>query len=286
MHSLPESPSWLRRVAILGVGLLGGSVGMSLRRSGIRVVGYNRRPDSCRAAVDVGAIDEGFTDIAEACHNCDAVVVAAPVDKIAELAATACGHCGPDTLITDVGSTKAKIVDELKRRFPQTLGQFVAAHPIAGSEKTGAANASASLLDGKAIIITPHSDARETQLRRAEAFWQQTGGEIVWMSPEEHDRRLAAVSHLPHLIASLLAQFPEDASLPLVGSGWRDMTRVAAGDPTMWTAICQHNRSAILSQIDRFGEELGRLRERVADADVKNLSDWLAAAKRRKESVD
>lgn len=286
MHALPEPPSWLQRVAVLGVGLLGGSVGMALRRCGIRVAGYNRHQASCRAAIEVGAIDEAFTDVGQACRGCDAIVIAAPVDKIAELAAIACDHCGPETLITDVGSTKAKIVDELNRRFPQALKQFVAAHPIAGSEKTGAANASETLLDGKAIIITPHEGAEEALLSRAEAFWRQTGGEIVWMSPDQHDRRLAAVSHVPHLIASLLARFPDQESLPLVGSGWRDMTRVAAGDPTMWTAICQHNRDAILSQLDRFGEELTQLREQIAAGQAEALNDWLHDAKRRKESSD
>jgi prephenate dehydrogenase len=258
---------------------------MSLRRGGIHVTGYNRRHESCRAAIDAGAIDEGFTDVRLACRDCDAVVVAAPVDKIAELAAAAAEYSKPDALITDVGSTKSKIVEELSDRFPDVLDCFVAAHPIAGSEKTGAVNASESLLDGKVIVITPHEGVAESQLRRAESFWRQTGGEVVWMSPEEHDQRLAAVSHLPHLISSLLATFPDDQSAPLVGSGWKDMTRVAAGDPTMWSAICQHNRDAILSQIDRFGDELAALRRRVADADSAALLDWLTEAKRRKDQI-
>ncbi len=258
---------------------------MSLRRCGIHVTGYNRRLESCRTAIDAGAIDEGFTDVGRACRDCDVVVVAAPVDKIAELAALAAEHCGPETLITDVGSTKSKIVEELNDRFPDVLDRFVAAHPIAGSEKTGAGNASDTLLDGKVIVITPHEGVAESRLRRAESFWRQTGGKILWMSPAEHDRRLAAVSHLPHLISSLLAQFPDDRSLPLVGSGWKDMTRVAAGDPTMWSAICEHNREAILSQLDRFGDELALLRRRVADSDSAALHDWLTEAKRRKDQI-
>lgn len=285
MNASSPPPSWLQRVAILGVGLLGGSVGMSLRRFGVHVVGFNRREESCRIARDVGAIDEGFTDVRDACQNCDAVVVASPVDKIAELAAVAAETCGPETLITDVGSTKARIVDELSTRFPSVLPQFVAAHPIAGSEKTGAANASATLLDGKAIIITPHQGVSEEMMRRAEAFWRLTGGDLVQMSPREHDQRLAAVSHVPHLIASLLAAFPDDQSLPLVGSGWKDMTRVAAGDPRMWAAICQHNRDAILTQIDRFSNELSVLRARVEHAHGDELLHWLDAAKDRKEST-
>jgi prephenate dehydrogenase len=267
------------------VGLLGGSVGLSLRRSGIHVVGYSRRPEGCRAAVEAGAIDEGCTQLEQACEGSDCVVVAAPVDKIAELAAAAADCLEPHALITDVGSTKARITEELLQRWPVAAARFVAAHPIAGSEKTGVEHATASLLDGKVVVLTPHPGLSTDVVERAEAFWRQAGGTVVRMSPHEHDRHLAAISHVPHLLASLLANFPEAESLPLVGSGWQDMTRVAAGDPGMWTAICQHNRHAIVQQLDRFAAELAELRTRVAGPDPAELMRWLEAAKRRKQAV-
>ena len=285
MQSLPEKPAWLNRVSILGVGLLGGSVGKSLRRSGIHVVGYSRRDSSCRAAVDAGAIDEGFTDIVSACQGSDVVVVASPVDKIAELAAQADEALAPNALITDVGSTKARIIKEVESRSSSAAQKLVAAHPIAGSEKTGVENALATLLDDKVVILTPCDDTADELLNRAKAFWRQTGSQIVTMTPSEHDQRLAAVSHVPHLVSSLLASLLDDESTPLVGSGWRDMTRIASGDPEMWTAICAHNRDAILSQIDRFSEELLALKNKVASDETDALTRWLETAKARKDAT-
>ncbi|MCO8124455.1 prephenate dehydrogenase/arogenate dehydrogenase family protein [Stieleria sp. TO1_6] len=285
MHSLPDKPAWLSRVAILGVGLLGGSVGMSLRRSGIHVRGYSRRQSSCQDAIAAAAVDDAFTDLATACEGCQVVVIAAPVDKIAELAIAANDCLAADALITDVGSTKARIVAEIESLSPATSQKFVAAHPIAGSEKTGVQNACPDLLDGKAVILTPGADTATASLDRAKAFWRQTGGRILTMTPQQHDDRLAAVSHLPHLVSSLLASLLDEPSMPLIGSGWKDMTRVASGDPTMWTAICQHNRDAILAQIDRLSAELAVMREKLADPDTTSLMQWLQDAKARKDAT-
>ncbi|WP_149497596.1 prephenate dehydrogenase [Roseiconus lacunae] len=286
MDDLPPKPEWLNRVAIIGVGLLGGSVGHALRRRGVQVVGYSRRESTAQTAVRSGAIDEGHTTIGEACRGADVVVICSPVDKIATLAAQACEVLDDQTLITDVGSTKALIVDEIESKSTRAFRQFVAAHPIAGSEKTGVENAMPDLFDGKCVILTPNERTDATMLARAKQFWRQTGGSLVLMSPAEHDERLAAVSHVPHLISSLLATFPDDPSLPLVGSGWRDMTRVAAGDPEMWTAICNHNRPAILSQLDRFIEELKLVKTRLSDENVEVMYRWLARAKERKQSTE
>jgi prephenate dehydrogenase len=286
MRSFPPKPDWLRRVTVLGVGLLGGSVAMSLRRRGIKVVGYARHESGCNAALAANAVDEATTDLRQACAGSDVVVVASPVDVIAELACQADSFVGEEALLTDVGSTKARIVRQLRSRSESAASKFVAAHPIAGSEKTGVEHASESLLDGKVVIVTPENVSSEhKRLARAIEFWEQTGGRIITMSPQDHDERLAAVSHVPHLISSLLATLADDESLPLVGSGWKDMTRVAAGDPTMWTAICQHNRQAILSQLERVAEEVDALRERLQADDLTELHRWLQAAKRRKEAT-
>ncbi|MCC9599389.1 prephenate dehydrogenase/arogenate dehydrogenase family protein [Stieleria sp. JC731] len=283
MDVLPPKPDWLNRVTVVGVGLLGGSVGKSLRRSGVHVTGYSRREEACQAAMQAGAVDVGTTDMADACTDSDVVVICSPVDKIAPLAEQASEVVPDGALITDVGSTKALIVDEVNRYPLSVRSRFVAAHPIAGSEKTGVENSSADLFDGKSIIITPTETTEPALLDRARAFWSQTGGDIVLMSPADHDQRLAAISHLPHLVSSLLASFPDEESLPLVGSGWKDMTRVAAGDPTMWTAICNHNREAIVSQLDRFVVELQKLRSHLASEDPKQIFGWLEDAKLRKE---
>lgn len=285
MQSIPEKPAWLNRVSIVGVGLLGGSVGMSLRQAGVHVVGYCRREATCDKAVDAGAIDEGFTDISKACEGSDVVVIASPVDRIPALAAEADRSLGDEALITDVGSTKARIIDEIKSLSPSAAEKLVAAHPIAGSEKTGVQHATADLLGGKLVILTPTQNTRPELVERAESFWRQTGSQTISMTPQEHDERLAAVSHVPHLVSSLLASLLDEESVPLVGSGWKDMTRVAAGDPGMWAAICAHNRDAILSQIDQFAGALDSLRQKLASDDPTELLRWLEEAKRRKEAT-
>ncbi|QEF96157.1 prephenate dehydrogenase [Stieleria maiorica] len=285
MQTLPEKPAWLNRVSILGVGLLGGSVGMSLRRSGVHVVGYSRRESSCRAAVQAGAVDEGFTDIARASEGSDVVVIASPVDKIVGLAIEADAVLAETALITDVGSTKAEIVAEITARSPSAAAKFVAAHPIAGSEKTGVENASATLLDDKLVVLTPSETTAPESLDRSKSFWLQTGGRVVSMSPTEHDQRLAAVSHVPHLVSSILASLLDEECMPLVGSGWKDMTRVASGDPAMWTAICEQNREAILDQLDLFWETLASLRSMLFMGDTAALRRWLEDAKARKDAT-
>ncbi|MEL6107775.1 MAG: prephenate dehydrogenase/arogenate dehydrogenase family protein [Planctomycetota bacterium] len=285
MHHLPEKPDWLNRVTIVGCGLLGGSVGLSLRRSGIRVQGYARKQATCESAMLAEAVDEASVDLKTACEGADAVVIASPVDRVAELAGQVGPMVGDDCLITDVGSTKGLIVREVAAIGTAVADRFVAAHPIAGSEKTGVENATATLLDGKVVILTPDDQTLDARLARAREFWLQTGGRLVEMTPDDHDERLAEVSHVPHLIASLLASLLSENSGPLIGSGWTDMTRVASGDPEMWSAICEHNRGAILSQLDRLERQLRELRGLVSQDDAMPLRQWLVDAKRKKDET-
>ena len=272
---------WPKRVAILGVGLLGGSVGLSLKRrlSGVTIVGLSRSSEKRKLAVDCGAVDLAVDNISDACRDADVVVVAAPVDRIAAMANEAFQTAPADCLITDVGSTKANIVTDV----PDP--RFVAAHPIAGSEKTGAENATAGLFDARVIIITPSSTSDPTMTEKCDQFWQLTGGRTVQMSAVEHDALLAAVSHVPHLMSALIARLLPTAAKSLVGSGWRDITRVAAGDPTLWAAICQENREAILGELDRLIDDTQKLRIILADNDTTSLFQWLTEAAAAKKST-
>lgn len=270
---------WPRRVAILGVGLLGGSVALSLKRvrPRVRLVGLARSPEKHQQLQRLGIVDEIADSVSEAAQGCDVVVVAAPVDRIAALvvesAAASPGHC----LITDVGSTKGGIVAALAAE-PMATAKFVAAHPIAGSEKSGPEFASADLFDGKWIVLTPAEQTDRQLLEKAERFWQLTGGNTREMSPGEHDAHLAAISHVPHLVSALVAKMAHPEARPLVGSGWTDMTRIAAGDPTMWTAICRENRQAIRQELQRFCGELEHLRQLLDQQDDQALKSWLAEA--------
>ncbi len=231
---------WPQRVGVLGVGLLGGSVALSIRR--IRphstFVGLARSQTKVDQLRSLGIVEEIATSIEQVCEGCDVVVVAAPVDRIAELVAEASAASPRDCLITDVGSTKGGIVAALAAD-PIATGKFVAAHPIAGSEKSGPEHATATLFDGKLIVLTPGDQTDRRLLAKADAFWRLTGGNTMEMGPADHDTHLAAVSHVPHLVSALVARMAHPQARPLVGSGWNDMTRIAAGDPTMWTAICR-----------------------------------------------
>lgn len=282
----PSSSDWPRRVAILGVGLLGGSVGLALRRRipGVEVVGTSRDAGRRELAVRCGAVDIAVESIEQACRDSDAIVVASPVDRIAAMVIRAAAVSPPDCLITDVGSTKATIVDAVSGD-PAASAKFLAAHPIAGSEKTGVQHAGESLFDERVIVLTPSGNTDETLTVKGERFWQLTGGRTIRMSPLEHDTHLAAVSHVPHLVSALVARMVDPAARPLVGSGWRDITRVAAGDPTLWTAICRENRPAISDQLGQLAQSLSQLQQLVDRGDDDELFRWLAEAKNAKEET-
>ncbi len=285
--TLPASDDWPRRVTILGIGLLGGSVGMAIKRRCPKsvVVGYSRTAAKRELAVQRAAVDRTAGSIAAACQGADVVVVASPVDKIAEMVIAAAAASPTDCLITDVGSTKATIVQDV-RSNGQASGKFLAAHPIAGSEKTGVSNATASLFDDKVIVLTPAADSDPGLSEKAERFWQLTGGKIVRLGPEDHDAYLAAVSHVPHLLSAAVSRLLPDEASSLVGSGWRDITRVAAGDPALWTAICRENRAAILRELARLLEDLRNLSELLSSQDDQSLHGWLTEAKRNKDQTN
>ncbi len=279
----PTDKNWPRRVTVLGVGLLGGSVALSIRRQrpDVVVIGNARNQVKCDRLLAERIIDQATTSIQAACQDSDVVVVASPVDQIAPLVIAAADASRDDCVITDVGSTKARIV-QLVNKDPAAAKKFVPAHPIAGSEKTGFENATADLFDGKAVIITPSGNTRSEQVQKASQFWQLIGGQIITMDPAEHDTHLASISHVPHLVSALVARMATDQSRPLAGSGWEDITRVAAGDPTMWTAICQQNRPAILRELERLADELDVLRQTLEQPDDA-IHAWLTEAKRIKQ---
>ena len=285
MADVPQR-DWPRRVSILGVGLLGGSVALAIRRRcpSATIVGLARTEAKRDTLMELGTVDEVADSIESACRESDVVVVAAPVDKIASMVAAAAQSSPSGCLITDVGSTKALIVEAVADD-PVSVSKFVAAHPIAGSEKSGPRHAREDLFDEKIVVLTPGSKTDAPLTSKAREFWQLTGGQTHEMTPEDHDTHLAAVSHVPHLVSALVACLTRPEARSLVGSGWRDITRVAAGDPTLWTAICRENRVAITRELDRFASELEQLRDLVSTADDEAMHRWLAAAKEIKEQA-
>ena len=276
----------LKNVAIIGVGLIGGSIGLALRQRGLaeHVTGIGRRQVSLRVARRIGAVDTTTTDLAKGVAAADLIVVCSPVGLIAEHALEAARHCPLGTLITDAGSTKATLVAALDGTLPREC-RFLGSHPLAGSEKTGPGYASAELFEGRVALITPTKNTRAEDFDVVEQFWQALGSVVVQMSPEEHDKALAITSHLPHLAAAALAATLPERLFRLTGAGLLDTTRIAAGDPALWTQIFLHNRENVLAALDEYGHQLAVLRDALRAAEPATIERLLTAAKKKRDAL-
>jgi prephenate dehydrogenase len=276
----------VQTLAIVGVGLIGGSVGMAARarRVARHVVGTGRNPDALARARYLGCIDESADDFAVAAARADLMVFCTPVDRIAEQVLTAAPACRPGTLLTDAGSTKAAIVRAVDGRLPSGVA-FVGSHPLAGSEKRGPEHARADLLDGRVVVVTPTEHSDRAAVERACEFWQALGARVRRTTPEDHDRDLAMTSHLPHLTASALAGVLPEELFPLTATGFRDTTRVAAGDPELWTAVFRHNRAAVLEAVAKLESRLDEFRAALSDDDAARLEQLLRTGKRVRDAL-
>jgi prephenate dehydrogenase len=279
----PGSTAW-DTVAIVGVGLIGGSIGLALRQRGLahRVVGIGRRPASLRLARKVGSVNSTTVELARGVAKADLIIVCTPVDQIVEHVRAATAHGPPGALITDVGSTKADIVAQLDAGLPRGA-RFVGSHPLAGSEKAGPATANPELFTGRIVVVTPGDRTAEADVTAISRFWSSLGADVCRMRPDEHDEALAATSHLPHLAASALAAATPEEFLPLVASGWLDTTRVAAGDAELWTQIFRGNRANLLAALDRLERALADFRGALERDDRRRLGKLLDQAKRKRD---
>ncbi len=276
------------RVAILGLGLMGGSLAMALRRrGGVRVQVFARRAETRDAAWSMGLADAVEETPRAAVHEADLTVVCVPVMRIPELIRDCCDAFRPGAVVTDVGSTKAWVQDQATRSLAGTQTRFVGSHPIAGSEQQGLQAATPDLYDGAITVITGDDD--ESAASSVERFWMSLGSRVVRMSASDHDQALARTSHLPHFAASLLAivsgrgRSPERWGL-FCGSGFRDATRIAEGGPDLWLDILRTNREPILHEITAFSERIQALVEAIrseADGEVSRLLEEGCTARRR-----
>ena len=276
----------LKNVTIIGVGLLGGSAGLAIKACDprVRIVGVGRRAASMAAALEVGAIDTAHLDAAPAVAKADLVILATPVGAFAEHLRTIAPHLPRGATVTDVGSTKAGVVRTAERILGKG-GPFVGSHPMAGSEQKGVRASRADLFTGAACILTPTSATPAGVVRRVGEFWRWLGMRTVEMTPTAHDRALARVSHLPHVLAGLMMLLPRTADLDVAATGFRDTTRLASGDPEMWRDILTTNRRAVLDAIDRLGGRLRTLRQAVRKGDAAAIEKFLTAAKKRRDAT-
>ncbi|EYS88512.1 prephenate dehydrogenase [Cupriavidus sp. SK-4] len=272
------------RVVIVGVGLIGGSLALALKRAGVvgTVVGVGRSPASLQKALDLGVIDEAAT-LADAARGASVIVLCAPVAQNFALLHALEPHLQPGTIVTDAGSTKSDVIMAAKTALGDKVAQFVPAHPIAGRELNGVEAALPDLYVGKKAVLCPLQENSRADVAAVRAMWKSAGAECHVMSAVQHDAVFAAVSHLPHVLSyALVAQVAnaEDAALKLgfAGGGFRDFTRIAASSPEMWRDICVANRDALLRELNTYQSVLAHLKAQIEKGDGDALERIFARA--------
>jgi prephenate dehydrogenase len=263
------------KLALIGVGLIGGSFARALRAAGRvdRIVGFDSRPETLARAVQLGVIDEVSASPAQAVEQADVVVIATPVGSIQEVLRMIAPRLPDAAIVTDVGSTKGSVIEGARRELGSAFERFVPGHPIAGREHSGVEFADAALFDGKVFISTPVAQTKSEAVSAVETLWQSVGCRSKRMTAEEHDTVFAAVSHLPHLLAfALIAQIADspdaEGKFAMAGAGFRDFTRIAASSPTMWRDVCIANAEAIGSQLLHYRGLLEYLQDAIARRDA------------------
>lgn len=274
------------RVAVIGVGLIGGSFALGLKAAGAcgTVVGVGRNPANMRVATELGIIDAIETDAARAVRGADLVLVATPVAQFAGLFARIVPALGPSALVMDAGSTKQDVVAAARAALGERIAQFVPAHPIAGAEHSGAAAAKVDLFQGKRVVLAPLEENPGARIELAAAAWEACGARISRMSAAEHDAVFAAVSHLPHFLAyALVHEFAGRANsgqlFGYAAGGFRDFTRIASSHPEMWRDISVANREALTAELDRYIAKLRALREPLVAGDAAALEKMFAESR-------
>ena len=272
------------KIAIIGTGLLGASIGLAARHSmpDCHIVGIGRRQETLDTAKQVGAVDESSLSIVKGVSGCELVIICTPIGRIVEQVFEIAQAADNAPIITDVGSTKQAICDAVEQRSPLPNGcRFLGGHPIAGSEKTGPEAASASLFHNRAVVLTPTTSCDQITVDTLRTFWESLGARVSCMSPGGHDRILARTSHLPHVISSILATVCDRQTFgAYCGTGYESMTRLAAGSPEIWRDILVSNREAVCGAIDDFVLACQELRSTLTQNDADTVMRLLENAKK------
>lgn len=283
-HQPASQQTPLPVLAVVGVGLIGGSFAAALRRAkGVsRVLGVGRNRKSLQEAMDLGLIDAEAT-LEEAAAQADVILLAVPVGVTQSALETMRPHLRDDTLITDAGSTKANVVRAARAGLGDRIAQFVPGHPIAGAEKAGPAAATDRLYQDRTVVLTPLEENSAQARRAITRLWEACGARVIVMEPEAHDIVLASVSHVPHFLASVYmwqvaSAENSDVRMELAGSGFRDFTRIAAGSPEIWRDIFLSNRDAVLSEIAEVRLALDQAEKALSAADGTQIHDFLERA--------
>jgi prephenate dehydrogenase len=282
----------INRLALIGVGLIGGSLARALRDAGhVReVIGYGRGLANLQRAVELGVVDRIETSLSAAVRDADMVVLATPVGSMAEILGAIAPYLAHDAVVTDVGSVKGTIAAAARAALGEKLPGFVPGHPIAGTERTGVEASFSSLFVGRRVVLTPLPETRAEAVARVRAMWQAAGADVVSMSVEHHDAVLAATSHLPHLLAyalvDMLARLDDSREIfAYAAGGFRDFTRIASSDPVMWRDISLANHEAIVSMLKKYRAEVDGLIKAVAAGDGARLQTLFEHAKAARDAL-
>ncbi|HEX5220628.1 MAG TPA: prephenate dehydrogenase/arogenate dehydrogenase family protein [Verrucomicrobiae bacterium] len=278
------------KVTIVGVGLLGGSLGLAIKRRRLarQVCGYVRRTASIRECKRVGAMDFATTNLLAAVSGADLVILCTPLAQMRSLAEQMRPALKRGAIVTDVGSAKASVVKDLESLVAKAGAHFVGSHPMAGAEKTGVLAARADLFECAMCVVTPTPRSNKTALRRVEQFWKTLGCRLLRLPPETHDVLVSRSSHLPHVVAATLASVILDPKqsqhqAALCANGFRDTTRIASGSPEMWRDIALTNSKHLARALDGLVSELGRFRVALKRGDAKAISKFFQTAKQRRD---
>lgn len=276
----------IQRISILGTGLLGGSIGLALKSvtSDYYITGYGHNPSTVRRAVEVGAVDHGTSDLVEAVSDAQLIILCTPVGIFSEILLKIGPALASGAMITDVGSTKRSVVRLAEEHLPVGV-HFVGSHPIAGSEKRGVEFARTDLFHKKLCIITPTANTNPAALEAIEQLWRQIGMRITRLSPDDHDRMLADISHLPHLLAAALVAMQPQEALALSGQGFLDTTRIAGGDGGLWRDILLDNRDNLAESAGQLKAQLDAVLDMLRHNQDEPLRRWLDDAAARREQL-
>ena len=278
-----------KKIAIVGMGLIGGSVGMAVRKCSLfTVTGIARRKESIEKAVEIGAIDNGTIDMKQGVKGADFLIMAVPVGVTCKLIKQILPHLESGCIITDVGSTKREIVETVDTFLPRD-NFFVGSHPLAGSEKTGIEAAKDSLFKNATCILTPGTKSSSNSVNSVKTLWEAIGMKVIIMKPEEHDHLLALTSHLPHLAAAAMVNLIADKDkdiIPVIASGFNDTTRIASSSPTLWRDICLSNKTELASALRAFRELLKNIEDSIRNEDTPPLMGLLEKGKRIRDALN
>ena len=280
------------KLALIGVGLIGGSLARALRDAGQarEIVGHGRGLANLQRAVELGVIDRVETTLPAAVRDADMIVLATPVGSMEKILQAIAPYVMPTAVVTDAGSVKGAVVETARRVLGDKFSRFVPGHPIAGTERSGVDASFASLYVGRRVVLTPVPETNADAVARVRAMWQAAGAEVVNMTVEHHDTVLAATSHLPHLLAyalvDMLARLDDkDEIFAYAAGGFRDFTRIASSDPVMWRDISLANRDAIVRLLKQYRSELDGLIKAVAAGEGEKLHTLFARAKATRDAL-